>query len=153
MSNVNGSVKTSSSRLADRNIDTTRSPFGIVTPSISTSTFVLRVQKATGVDQRNTSSTALARIDSSARYRSICPGFATNACSPDASAFLVVSLPANAITKKKISSSLAGRDSSSPFSSVITAEVSVLQMSSTGLRRFSAVSSSAYEKILANSSS
>ncbi len=75
MSNVNGSSKTSSSRLAERNIDTTRSPFGMVTPSISTSTFVLRVQNATGVDQRSTSSTALGRIASSARYRSISPGF------------------------------------------------------------------------------
>lgn len=45
--------------------------------------------------------------------------------------------------KKKISNSLAGIESFSPFSSVTTADVSVLQMSSVGFRRFSAVSSKA----------
>jgi hypothetical protein len=87
-----------SSRLADRSIDTTRSPFGMVTPSISTSTLVLRVQNATGVAQRSTSSTALDRIAASARYRTTSAGLATNACNPDANAFFVVSLPANVNT-------------------------------------------------------
>ena len=95
------------------------------------------------MDQRSTSSTALGRTVSSARYSSIASGLATKAASPTASAFLVVSLPANASTKKKISSSFAGSDSCSPSSSVMTADVSVLQMSSAGLRRFSAVSSRA----------
>ena len=80
-------------------------------------------------------------------------GLATNACSPTASAFFVVSLPAKVSTKKKISSSLAGTTNCSPSSPVMTAEVSVLQMSSVGLRRFSAVSSSAYAKMVPNSSS
>ena len=63
-----------------------------------------------------------------------------------ANAFLVVSLPANASTKKKNSSSFSGRLNCSPSSPVITAEASVLQISSAGLRRFSAVSSIAYSK-------
>ena len=54
----------------------------MVTPSISTSTFVLRVQNATGVDQRSTSSTALGRIASSARYRSISFGIGDERLQP-----------------------------------------------------------------------
>ena len=65
---------------------------------------------------------------------------------------MVVSLPANASTKKKNSSSLAGRLNCSPSSPVITADASVLQMSSVGLRRLSAVSSIAYPKMVAYSS-
>ena len=130
MSKVNGEENTSSSRFAERSIDTTRSPFAMCWPSISTSTLAVRVQYATGDAQRNTSSTALGRTASCSRYRSICSGFSTNAWSPVASAFLVVSLPANASTKKKNSSSLAGRLNCSPSSPVITAVASVLQMSS-----------------------
>ena len=61
MSKVNGEEKTSSSRLAERSIDTTRSPLGMCWPSISMSTLVVRVQYATGDAQRSTSSTALGR--------------------------------------------------------------------------------------------
>ena len=75
MSKVNGDSNTSSSRFAERSIETTRSPLGMCRPSISTSTFAVRVQYATGDAQRNTSSTAPGRTDSSSRYRSICSGF------------------------------------------------------------------------------
>ena len=65
MSKVNGESKTSSSRFAERSIDTTRSPLAMCWPSISTSTLAVRVQYATGDAQRNTSSTALGRTASS----------------------------------------------------------------------------------------
>ena len=115
-----GTSKTSSSRLAERSIDTTRSPLGMCWPSISTSTLaVRRPVRHRRRPAQHLLDGAGPTATSSSRYRSIWSGLATNACSPMARAFLVVSLPANASTKKKNSSSFAGRLNCSPSSPVI----------------------------------